>query len=220
MTYKVSMMDQIPNNNVISEAGLSRLLARMQDRHFAILTAYRGNKSKQENIKRNRELRGELNKDKMGPIPLIGHWQECDDPDMDYQDCPKNQLTDVVERSYFVTQPDGMTTKQFKDTIQKHLKKFDQDGAVIKTSDKVDILGKDGSTFSIGSNVSLNKISQGYSQHVKKANVPFVFEGIEVAGSIYGKQVMLNEGIHQIGISSEDMALAKSWDDILKNPVE
>jgi hypothetical protein len=59
------------NNCIISEDSLSRTLSAIKDKEFAILTAYRGNFTKKENILRNRILRSELNNRKMGVHQLV-----------------------------------------------------------------------------------------------------------------------------------------------------
>jgi hypothetical protein len=106
------------NNNLISEAGLSRMLSQVKsDQDFAILTAYRGNYTKEQNIARNRDLRSELNRKKMGPYQLVGHWQECQDSSYDYKNCPKNLLKDVIERSYMVVKPKDMEVEEFQPTV-------------------------------------------------------------------------------------------------------
>ena len=72
-------------------------------------------------------------------------------------------------------------------------KKWKQDGAVIRIQeifgDEIQILETSGETFGIGSGITLGKISQAYSQHVKKLNTPFVFEGVEVPATNIGKQI-------------------------------
>lgn len=90
--YKYTNCD---NNCIISEDSLSRTLDVMQNKDFAILTAYRAKFDKVENTKRNRILRGMLNDKKMGPHQLVGHWQEAPDG-KDYKDCEKGELTDVI----------------------------------------------------------------------------------------------------------------------------
>ena len=67
------------NNNAITEAGLSRIIQKVKSdqEDFIIITAYRGEFDKQENIKRNRDLRAWFNRQKMGVYQLVGHWREC-----------------------------------------------------------------------------------------------------------------------------------------------
>ena len=204
------------NNNLISEAGLSRLLRKYEsEEDFAIITAYRGNKTKKENIKRNRQLRGELNAKKLGPYQLVGHWQECELEDVPYESCPKDKLKDVIERSYFVPKREDMSSEDFSDLIATLCKKFQQDGAVIGHKGLIQIVEPNGNTFKIGTSTSLGKITQGYSQHVKKMNVPFTFEGVEVPGSSIGNRVMRGHGLVFPILNEEETKSLKSWEDIV-----
>jgi hypothetical protein len=193
--------DECPNRCVISESSLSRALNQMKNKSFVIMSANRAKFDKNENIKRNRKLRAIFDKLKMGVHPLIGHWQECqlktDGEPVPYDKCPKNELKDVVERSYLVIKPENMSQDEFEKIVQDAMT-IDgetQDGALIKDSDgKYKIMMKDGERFDIGDNLKLNKIAQAYSQHIKKQNVPFVFEGLEVPnGTIISYQVWNNK---------------------------
>jgi len=189
----ISSMDEIPNFNYLSEAGLSRLLNKIKD-DFVIITAFRYGFDKKDNIKRNRKLRGEFNSKKMGVYQLIGHWKECQDVSINYNDCPKNQLVDVIERSYLVVKPKEMIQEDFQNIIIILLNKFDQDAAIISFNDVIYEISKFGKFTKIGLGVTLNKISRAYSQFVKKQNIPFVFE-CEVPGSNGGRMVMERENI-------------------------
>lgn len=190
------------NINIISEAGLSRLLSKYDNGKgiFAIISAYRHNEdgrvlTKKDKIALNRRLRGDLNSMKMGVYQLVGHWRECSDPDVDYDDCPKNMLVDIIERSYFVPKNKSFTDDEFEDIILKLTKKYKQDASLLYRDGVAYLLYKNGRKIPEGSDLSLGKISQAYSQHVGKTNTPFVFEGIEQPSSISGAKVMKNENI-------------------------
>ena len=86
------------NLNIVSEAGLSRLISKYKDGKgtFAIISAYRNEENgkkltKKDKIKRNRKLRTELNALKMGVYQLVGHWRECSDQDVEYEECSKKE---------------------------------------------------------------------------------------------------------------------------------
>lgn len=183
------------NVNIISEASLTRLLQHYEDGSFAIITAYRADMSKEEKIKKNRELRGILNSLKMGVHQLVGHWQECQLTNVEYKDCPKNKLKDVVERSYFVPKRNDMSDKEFEKIIHGLVKKFNQDAAVLYVDGTAYALTRSGSKDKIGTKLTLNKIAQGYSQYVKKMKIPFTFEGVEQPGSNSGMMIMNACGI-------------------------
>jgi len=193
MKFKTYMtIDKI----LISEAGLSRIIKkiRFDKNNFAVITAYRNVNDKKKNESLNKQLRGEFNSLKMGVYPLIGHWQECQIDDVDYKDCPKDKLIDVIEKSYLVVQPKTMETEDFKKLIAKLTKKYNQDGSVLSIDGTINIIEKNGNMFQIGKDVSLNKMSQAYSQYVKKQNTPFVFESIIPSGNI-GKQLFQIKGL-------------------------
>ena len=183
------------NNCIISEDSLSRTLSVMQDKNFAILTAYRSNFSKAENIVRNRKLRAKLNDHKMGVHQLVGHWQEAP-AGKDYTECNPNELTDVVERSYLVAKPESMPAEEFEQLILQLLTIDDetQDAAIIKNEDGIFLLYNNGVKEQIGSECTLGKINQAYSQHVKHG-LPFVFEGTEIPASNISKQMYQKNNI-------------------------
>ncbi len=190
------------NVNIISEAGLSRLLSKYDNGKgvFAIISAYRNEKngkklSKKDKIVLNRELRTKLNLLKMGVYQLVGHWKECSDPDIEYNECPKNMLIDVIERSYLVPKNPSFTDDEFEEIILKLIKRYDQDSSLLYRDGMSYLLYKTGKKEEKGKNISLGKISRAYSQHIGKMNTPFVFEGIEQPSSISGAKVMKNEGI-------------------------
>ena len=208
------------NNNAITEAGLARIIQKVKvdQEDFIIITAYRGEFDKKENIARNRDLRGWFNRQEMGVYQLVGHWRECSIENVPYDQCPANKLVDVVERSYLAVRPDTMSTKNFFSKCKFLTKKWKQDGSVIRIQelfgDEIQILEKSGNTFGIGSGISLGKISQAYSQHVKKLNTPFVFEGVEVPSTNFGKQIAEKYSFnYPVGIWDD----LKSWESIVTN---
>ena len=103
------------NNNAITEAGLSRIIQKikLEDNDFVVITAYRGENDKKTNIAKNAQLRDWFNRNKMGVYQLVGHWRECSIQGVEYEDCPTDQLVDVVERSYLAIRPDEMESKDF-----------------------------------------------------------------------------------------------------------
>ena len=209
-----SSIDDIPNNNLLTEAGLSRVISKVKDNDFAVITAYRDKYDKKENIKRNRQLRNEFNQRKMGVYQLIGHWEECQLTDVDYEDCPKNKLIDVIERSYLVVRPNDVSQDEFIDLIKELTKKFDQDGSVLSIDGEINIIEKSGNMFQIGKGLTLNKISQAYSQYVKKQNVPFVFE-CEVPSTNIGRMLFKKENIkYPTDVELEEK---REWSDLFIN---
>jgi hypothetical protein len=205
--------DYIQENGtwLLSEAGLSRMLSRIESgEDLAIITAYRAENDKKTNMKRNRGLRGVLNKNKMGAYQVVGHWRECKNSNIEYSDCPKSELVDAIERSYLVIKPDAMESKRFLSILVELAKKYDQDGIVYRREGEYTIVNKRGGTeFKIGTNVSVGKIAQAYSTHVKKMNVPFVFEGIEFPATNVGKRMFAEAGILYPILNADEIKTAK-----------
>lgn len=220
-THPILSVDSVNpsfNTNLISESGLSRVIDHLENRPFAIITANRGEYDAKENERRNKELRNVLNQNKMGSHFLIGHWQECQDSSIeDYTKCPKDQLVDVVENSFLFPKPNGMDDETFIKFVASLNKKFEQDGAVVKLGDgSINIVDKIGGIFKIGNKTTLGKISQAYSQYVKKLDMPFVFEGVQIPATNIGKQLFTENKLLYPKLSSDDLKQCKKLSDILK----
>lgn len=198
------------NQNIISESGFSRFLSFAVNtvKDFAIITAYRyqdrkGNVlTKEQNILRNRKLRYEFNKRKMGVHQLIGHWRECTVKGMDYKSCPANRLVDIVERSYAVVRPNDMDIDSFE-KLMLSLTTIDgltQDAYFLRRDGRNYIVYSNGSKEEHGTDLSIGKIAQAYSSHIGKPDIPFVFEGMELPQGISGRMFFLNEGVEWVSI--------------------
>ena len=83
-----------------------------------------------------------------------------------------------------------MSFEEFKEIILSLLTidSETQDAAIIKNDEGIFLLFNNGSLDKIGDDVTLGKINQAYSQHVKN-NTPFVFEGIETPATNFAKQL-------------------------------
>ena len=162
------------NNNIILEGSFNRLLQQMDSTDFAIISAYRKEKTKKENILHNRKLRGMLNDKKMGVHLLVGHWQEAPEG-VNHKDAKKSELTEVVERSYFIARPAEMSYSEFRHII-------------------IDLLTIDGLAQDCGI-IHNNGGDYNYSHYVKKSDRPFVFEGVESPSSISGMRMFADNGV-------------------------
>jgi hypothetical protein len=181
------------NNNLISESSFNRLFS-LRDKDWVIISAHRINKTKKENIQRNRILRGILNDLKMGVHQLVGHWRECTITNIKYDECPENKLIDIIERSYFVVKPDNMDKEKFLN-IMLNLLEIDgekQDALVYHESDEdiIYVIDENKNIFEKYKDWKLGEIEQAYSQHVKKMNIPFKFEGLEIPSNNMGALIM------------------------------
>ena len=210
------------NVNLITEAGLARLLQRVdtEKNDFVMITAYRAEYSKAENIKRNRNMRSEWNKVKLGPYQLVGHWRECSIEGTPYDACPEDKLVDAIERSYLVVRTDEVSSKDFWELANKLGKEHKQDAIVVRveeyTGDETWVIGgvynSDSPViFERYKKVSIGQIAQGWSQHVKKMDVPFTFEGVEIPGSNSGRMIFSRIGLsYPVGQWYD----ARNWEDI------
>ena len=169
-----------PNRAVISEASLSRALSTINNKNlsFAIISAYRKEFSRingvythKLNILRNRKLRSFLNQNRLGVQNLVGHWQECqivkDGTPVAYNECPKDQLVDVIERSYFVAKPSLMDQTEFENILVTGMTVdgVTQDGVLIREPNgEYVIMDSQKNKFKIGDKMTLGKIAQAYSQ--------------------------------------------------------
>ena len=165
------------------ESSLARMLSTPSI-PWVIIIAYRklnadgSEKTKEENINRNLELRSKLNSIKIGVHQLVGHWRECKNKETPYQDCPESDKVDVVERSYFVPMPKEMNVDKFKEILLSLGNKYQQDEIIFSDDKDINLLFTKGGQVSLGKNMNLNQIGQSYSQHILIQNVPFVFEGL------------------------------------------
>lgn len=177
------------NKMHIDEDSLNQTLAVIKNSSFAIFTAYRKKSSfghvfsKHANIERNRKLKAFLNQHELGPHQLVGHYVET---------AKDGSRHHVVERSFLIEKPTYMKDEDFKSLVCGCLT-IDgetQDGTLIhlkSLGNAFYFMDANGNMEKIGDKMTLGKISTMYSQHVKKLNVPFVFDGEECPDGVFGK---------------------------------
>jgi hypothetical protein len=156
----------------LDEASLGRVLQHIQGKknvkNWGMLTAYRYVNTPNQNKKLNRQLEADLRALGHGFFKVEGHWVECQDGNLSYNDCPKNLLKDAVEESLFVP---NITAKE----IHKLGKKYGQDAVIFggeQTKGNATLIFKDGKVENIGK-FSPDKIQQAYSK--LKGGKTFVF---------------------------------------------
>ena len=185
---KLTKWKNCSNTLMINEDSLRRTLEVIRGSSFAIFTAYKKTSktgkvfTKEENILRNRKLRAFLNRNEMGVHQLVGHYNEIQ---------PDGSSIPVVERSYLVEKPEYMSDKDFAYIVAGCLT-IDgetQNTALMKFKSKPDkywLMDKNLVFTLIGTKLSVDKIGDVYSQHVRKMKVPFIFEGEEIPSGMYG----------------------------------
>jgi len=171
---------------LIDETSLSRAYQHVVEKKspsWGIVTAYRAANTKKQNEARNKQLEKDVRGMGYGFFKMEGHWQECQDPNISYKDCPKSQLHDAVEQSLFIP---GIK----KDEIFSLGKNYEQDGIVYGDKDNdAKVIYKDGGEDNIGK-FHPGKISQAFSKI--KGGKTFVFEPEkkeEPKKDIFGKDV-------------------------------
>jgi len=200
------------------ESSLSRIMSHVQkakDEGFAILTSWRQANDKNTNLTNFSALKNFVRSNGLGYIQLRGHWQECQDPNVDYDKCPPEQLKDSIEPSLMVFKINQKTATDLG-------KRFDQDAVVYagpETGGTVKLFFKNGETLDLGEFNPMT-IAQAYSEFRSKQNkalkngaLPraerhFTFEGYsypaqsfieKLAEDVLKKNIeMLNEGLQAI----------------------
>ena len=157
----------------LDEASLGRVLQHIQGKknvkNWGMMTAYRYVNTPNQNKKLNKQLEAELRALGHGFFKVEGHWVECQDGNLSYNDCPPNLLKDAIEESLFVP---NISAKE----IHKLGKKYGQDAVIFggeQTKGNATLIFKDGKVENIGK-FSPDKIQQAYSK--LKGGKTFVFK--------------------------------------------
>jgi hypothetical protein len=200
------------------EGSLNRIMSHVnkaKEEGFAILTSWRQSNDKKTNLANFQALQSFVRAKGLGYIQLRGHWRECQDTSVPYDQCPPEELLDIVEPSLMVFKIDLETATR----LGKH---FDQDAVVYagpETGGQVHLQFKNGETMDLGSFNPMT-IGQAYSEYrskqdkdLKKGQLPraerhFTFEGYsypaqsfieKLAEAAIEKNIrLLNEGLESL----------------------
>ncbi len=146
----------------MDEASLSRAYQHVVQHKvpsWGVMTAYRYANTPKENRQRNKQLESDLQGLGLGFFKVEGHWQECQDPNLNYADCPKEKLQDSVEESLFIP-------KISAEQIHQLGKKYEQDAIIYggkDTNGNANLIFKNGEKMDIGT-FQPGKIEQAYSK--------------------------------------------------------
>jgi len=152
----------------INEASLSRVWQHAEsDRPIALLTAFRGEYDRDENVRRNKELAATIRKMGYGFFFVDGYWIEN-------QGTPEE--VHVSEDSIFVIAPEG-TDEKFRAQMIELGSKYNQDGVLVKDKDGAKIYTGSGDVYDEVGTLSPGKAGEIYTRlrNNKKSNT-FVFE--------------------------------------------
>ena len=155
----------------LDEASLARAYQHVVEKKvpsWGMLTAYRYANTKKENQSANKMLEKDLRSKGYGFFKVEGHWQECQDANLNYVDCPEGKLQDSIEVSLFVP-------AMKKRDIELLCKKYNQDAVIYggeDTKGDAHLIFKNGTEDNIGK-FQPGKVEQAYSKF--KGGKTFVF---------------------------------------------
>ncbi|TRO55187.1 hypothetical protein E2P64_07585 [Candidatus Bathyarchaeota archaeon] len=160
--------------SLLSEVSLNRVYQHVKDspdKGLTLMTAWRKEMSRKEKIAANKRLMQDIRSAGLGAFNLAGYYWECQDPNIDAEDCPQDKKERVRERVYGIV---GATRQQ----TLKWIKRYKQDSAVYlgpETKGKAVLLFQSGKEMNIGE-FNPGKIGDNFS---KIHGSTFVFEGFE-----------------------------------------
>lgn len=156
-------------NVIEASAGLSRIIKHVQSGlNFIIITAFRGEYSKKENIIRNSKMLSDIKENNLGAIQLEGYWTE---------NAGTTDEVKVVEISYFIPNKtwngeslDDIYFKQFGNILRD---KYNQESFIYGNGKEIYVISAD-EEFSIGESihVTYKEFEEIYS---KIKNKKFIF---------------------------------------------
>lgn len=169
MTSDIRQIIEAELNNQLEklfESSLSSIMQHVQNaktKGFAILTSWRQSNEKAVNVANFQALKGKVREKGLGFVQLRGHWQECQDPEVKYDECPPDQMVDSIEPSLMVIGIDLKGAMALGEA-------YNQDAVVYagpETGGNVQLHFKDGSTMDIGT-FSPMAIGQAFSEYRTK----------------------------------------------------
>ena len=153
----------------LKETTLSRVFRHFQNKEIpvAIVTAFRGDKTYEENVKRNKVLGGKIKSAKYGYVYVDGHWLEKSGEDK----------VDVKEDSILIIGGENDNGK-LKGLLKKWIKEYNQDAALFKDEGTTEIvlLEQSGNLISISNKFSLKKLEIGYTKLRGRGGRSFSFD--------------------------------------------
>ena len=187
MENSIRQILEAKSKQELLETSLSRILRHVQDakeKGFSILTSWRQANDKKTNLSKFVSLKQHVRGLGLGFIQLEGHWVECQDSSVPYEECPKELLVNSVEPSLMVF---GIKLKEAMELG----KQFDQDAVLYagpETQGQVQLHFRDGSTMNLGE-FNPQAIGQAYSTWRKKKeqhlSSTFTFEGYSYPSQSY-----------------------------------
>lgn len=172
ITERLNTVAKSTNNYFLDESSLSRIYRHVEQNPngtWGTISAQRAALSPKENAQRTETLKRELRSRGYGFIPLEGHWRECQDSTIPYDQCPDDKLVDAVETSFFVPNIS-------RDELTDLGNQFEQDGVLYggpDTKNQAALLAKDGTLIDVIGRFKPNTVAQAFSR--LKNGKPYVF---------------------------------------------
>jgi hypothetical protein len=150
----------------LHESNLSRVWQHVESaKPIALLTAFRGEYPREENIRRNKKLAVDVRGLGYGYFFVDGYWIE---------NAGTEDEAHVAEDTLFVIAPEG-TDAEFVSHMVRLVAAYDQESALIKTLEGANLYDKNGDiVFNVG-DLKPGKMGEIYTQLRKKTGT-FVFE--------------------------------------------
>lgn len=156
------------SNQQLTEASLSRVWQHLtSDRPVALLTAFRGEFDREQNVQRNKTLAAQIKQAGYGYFFVDGYWVE--------NEGTENEVH-VAEDSIFAIGSADKET-EFKQLAIQLGKKYNQDAVLIKDSTGVKLYDQVGNSFLDLGEFKPGKLAQAYTRlRNNKDSNTFVFE--------------------------------------------
>jgi hypothetical protein len=187
----------------ICESSLSRIWNKAKNKDFCVFTTFRDEREEDANYNLLKNVIDNLNKNKLSPYLLDGHYEE--------QDQSNSKVKNITETSLLIVRPEGMEIDLFVDMMMSYLTddKYNRHKTILDSiynGEAVNIPQESGlfafienvpkglnnrgyylvspnddirNSQYLGNTMTITELGQYYSQ-MKNKEVPFVFEGIRV----------------------------------------
>lgn len=168
--------------NYLYESSLSRIKKHSENGFFT-LSAFRGEFTEEENLKRHNNLKKDIRNYGLGYIEQYGGYVETRDD---------GTKVPVKELSLFVPYDNKMDIEEFKNVAKTLADKYNQEAYILCDPDDHKIIMYEGSnTYDLGK-FNVNKMGEYWSLLKKgshsKRDIKYVFEGITVPSNVISRQ--------------------------------
>lgn len=182
----------------IQESSLSRVFQHTQDNAFGIITAFRADFSKNENLKRNKSLESDLRALGFGFTKVKGSYPEVDEI--------TGEAKRVEEQSLIVFNTSEQSSKDLKDALVRLGKKYNQDSVLIKERETeiAYLAGTNdtgfpglGKTEKLGK-WTINKAAEYYTR--MRGDRKFTFESVYHSQHTYARKILSEMGVENLWV--------------------